>query len=141
MFGTTPFPWPLHPPFSLESRYRCATKQRDEGSCSKTRHGLARAGANQSMGSRFSERLPTSTRLHRLRKRVCGWWMAPMGACMAESYTQICAYLTLPYLLLLRPLRFNALLNSCTHVPTLPTYIRTHAPELLTSVLFLGATA
>ena len=45
----------LHPNFSPESRYRCATKQRDEGSWAKAGNRLALVGTNQSMGSRFSE--------------------------------------------------------------------------------------
>ena len=140
MSGTTPFPRPYLAPlapfapfapyFSLESRYRCATKQRDEGSWTKTRHGLALVGANQSMGSRFSEDCRHPHDCPIAQKRV---WMAPMGACMAESYTQI---LPIVHILLLRPLRFNTLPYSLTLVST---HARTH--RSLTSVLFLGATA
>lgn len=136
MFGTTPFPRPYlslpTPYFSPESRYRCATKQRDEGSWTKTRHGLALVGANQSMRSRFSEdcRHPHDC----AKESVDAGW--PRWVRAWQNLTRRFS------LLLLRPLRFNAfaLPYSLMYVCTYLTYTHRHAPSL-TSVLFLGATA
>ena len=128
------------PYFSLESRYRCATKQRDEGSWTKTRRGLARVGCEPVNGEPLLGRLPTSTRLP--NDCAKGVWMAGWLPWLRawQNLTRrrrLC-------LLRCTPTPSLAVQYLCltllTRVPTyLPTHTRTH--RSLTSVLFLGATA
>ena len=131
MFGTTPFPRPYLAPFapyfSLESRYRCAIKQRDEGSWTKTRHGIVLCWCEPVNGEPLLGRRPTSTRLHRLRKRkwmvdgtrwVRAWQNLTRRFCqrLTPSYSVPCGSMPLPYLL-----------TQCTYL----TYTYTHLhPEL-----------
>ena len=138
MFGTTPFPRPYLAPFapyfSLESRYRCAIKQRDEGSWTKTRHGIVLCWCEPVNGEPLLGRRPTSTRLHRLRKRK--WMVDGPDGCVHGRilHADFANALLLPT----PSLAVQCLcLTYSPNVPTLPTHTLTYTRSL-TSVLFLG---